>query len=114
MLQVGTPKGIKFDVSEDVADEFRQALSRKKIGYSEGAASLMEWFVRQDGMLQSLILGQVDEEYRGQVARLVLERMIAQHPLPPVNFDAEAAAFRTQPPPPQPRRRGGGGSGKRE
>lgn len=76
MPQVATPKGIKFEVSEELADEFRQALSRKKIGYSEGAAALMEWFTKQDGMLQSLILGQVDEDYHGQVAKLVLERVV--------------------------------------
>lgn len=107
MLQVATPKGIKFDVSENIADEFRQALSRKKIGYSEGAAALMEWFVAQDGMLQSLILGQVDEGYRAQVARMVLARF-ADEPPAPVSFDADAVSVKSAPEHQRKRRRGGG------
>jgi hypothetical protein len=75
MPEVAETKPLKFDLDGDVADDFRGVLDRKKIGYSEGAEALMRWFLRQESMLQSLILGQVDEEYTGQVASSVLTKM---------------------------------------
>ncbi len=97
--QVAETKPFKVDVDGGVADEFRAALERKKIGYSEGAGAIFRWFVAQDGMLQSLILGQVDEEYAGQVARLILERM-ASVPTTKKNASFGRQVGRSNPPQP--------------
>jgi hypothetical protein len=76
-MVVAEKKPFKVEIDGDVVEATRAAFDRKKIGYWDGTEAVLRWFSSQDGMLQSLILGQVDEKYRQQVARMVLEQMAA-------------------------------------
>lgn len=59
-------------------EKLDDAIGAKKTSQQSAVNELVAWFVAQDGMLQSLILGQVDEQYRAQVARLILARMAGE------------------------------------
>lgn len=76
---------------------------RKRIKQQDAGAALIEWFLSLPDLMQSSILGQIDDESRALVARLVLERMSVA-PKPPVTFDAEIGEVRSAPEH-QPRRR---------
>ncbi len=52
----------------------------KKISQQEAVEQILLWFVEQDDLLQSAILGQIGEERRREVARMVLERMARDAP----------------------------------
>jgi len=48
---------------------------RKKISKQDTINSLLTWFLDQDGLLQSLIVGQIESSDSGQVAEIVLKRI---------------------------------------
>jgi hypothetical protein len=104
-------ENLRIRVLEAINTSLTDFCERKRINKQDTIDGLLAWFLAQDGMLQSLILGQVDEQYRGQVAKLVLEQIAAEPPAPktPVTFDAVAASIRSAPDASdaRPRRRGG-------
>lgn len=68
-------ENLRIRLSADQKSEIDDVLRKKKVSQQEGVTAILAWFAKQDGMLQSLILGQIDEEYELQAARMALERM---------------------------------------
>jgi hypothetical protein len=96
-------ENLRIRVLESINASLTEFCERKRINKQDTIDGLLAWFLAQDGMLQSLILGQVDEQYRGQVAKLVLER-IADEPAP-IKFDGLIGEVRSAPEHQPPRRR---------
>ena len=72
---VATKENLRIRLGPELKEALDAFQAKKKLSQQDTVKSLLEWFLRQEGMVQSLIVGHVDEEYRGQVAELVLERM---------------------------------------
>ncbi len=70
-------ENLRIRVLESVNSRLTDFCIEKKISKQDAIDGLLEWFLEQDPMLQLLIVGRVDESYRDQVARLVLERLEA-------------------------------------
>lgn len=71
-------KSVLFSVRvpPKVKERMQALLDHKHIGDGEGCTQLFEWFLRQDDLLQSMLLGQVDPAI--DVTNLVLKRFQEQ------------------------------------
>lgn len=89
LSHVPAVENLRIRVPEQLKDLFEAACARKKVSQQQAVVSLMEWFVAQPGMLQSLVLGHFDHtpEERKRVAQLALE-MLRDGELPTPRFDA--------------------------
>lgn len=73
---------------EDLRVRLRPGLKEKLDGVIEARKTsqqklvneLVAWFVEQSAMLQTILLGQVEDRYRAQVARMILEEIAEYKP----------------------------------
>jgi hypothetical protein len=99
----------RIRIPQPLKEAWDAMAERKRIKQQDAGAALIEWFLSLPDLMQSSILGQIDDESQILVARLVLERMAAPPaPKPTAPFDAVAASIRSAPEhAPAPRKRRG-------
>ncbi len=69
-------ENLRIRVDAHLNRSFGDFSERKKISKQDAINSLLAWFLDQDGLLQSLIVGQIESDDHTQVAAIVLKRMV--------------------------------------
>lgn len=68
-------ENVRIRVSPELKSKWDAMLAGRKISQQDAAVSLMEWLVEQEPLIQTMVLGQVPEADKGELARFVLERL---------------------------------------
>jgi hypothetical protein len=67
----------RIRIPERLKEAWDAMAERKKIKHQDAGAALIDWFLSLPDLMQSSILGQIDEESRGLVAEMLLRQMAA-------------------------------------
>ena len=67
---------MRFRVSPELKAAWDEMIGGRKISQQDAVEPLIQWIVRQEPLMQSMVFGQVPASDTGEVARrLLLERM---------------------------------------
>lgn len=89
-------QNFRAQLPDSVKEQWDRWLEKKRISQQDAAAALVEWVMETDDRLASLVLRQVDEEYHGQIAELVLCDLIRRRGGRVANGEGYAIIPRTE------------------
>lgn len=95
---VALQENVRIRLAADVKEAWQSTCDAKRITQQAAIDALLRWFTQQDSLMQSLILGQIEEKDCGDVTRLLLERM-ARTAHPPIPQRLGAVIGGREPPP---------------
>lgn len=72
---MNTPESMRIPLPPELFAKWRSLLQQKKISQQMAVVALIEWFMNQDDLFQSIILGQLNSDGQADVAELILQRM---------------------------------------
>jgi len=92
---VAEKENLRIRVSGIVQAGLNDLKQRKHISKQAAIEGILTWFLEQDGMLQSLILGQIEEQHKSQAARMVLAKLTPAESSPtPKNHGEQRSSYR--------------------
>jgi hypothetical protein len=97
-VEVAERKNLRIRLTPELKDRIEEVAQRKRVSQQVLVDAVLEWFVGTDGLLQSLILGQIDPEDEAGVSEVALRRIAARRKEPVV------VGHKGQPPKPRPPR----------
>ena len=112
VMATSTKQGnLHVRLSDAEKDRLTAALESKRVTQQNAIRHLVLWALDQDTLTQSLLFGQIPEDCRGQIARLMLDRMAEPSARPRVGIippsapsaATESAGARGRQPSPKPR-----------
>ena len=71
-------ENLRIRVSPQLNDALDSVCKRKRLKKQDAIEGMLRWFVEQDGRLQSLIVGQIEQEFHGEIIDKVLDSL--RHP----------------------------------
>jgi len=68
---------LRVRLKDGLKEQFDAVLKRKKMKQVTGVNQLVAWFIAQDDLFQSMILGQIGPDSTTEIAQLLLEKILA-------------------------------------
>ncbi len=65
---------LKVSIDAALKERFNELLERKRITAKDGIQGMVRWVLEQDTLLQSIVLGQIEEKDTDAVLSLVVQR----------------------------------------
>jgi hypothetical protein len=74
-------ENLRIRVGGSLNSKFTEFTERKKISKQDTIDALLGWFLRQDSLLQSMIVGQIEPEDQAAIAKMVLTKLATTRPV---------------------------------
>lgn len=71
------PENLRIRLSPEKKARLKTLCDRKKITQQAAVEAMVEFLLSADGTLVSMVLGQIDEKYKGEIAEMVLRDLTA-------------------------------------
>jgi hypothetical protein len=77
-MPMARDRPVKIMMVGDLKDSLDALLERKRMSLTDAFEGMTRFLLEQDSIAQSLVLGQIEQKDRADLARVVLQRMAAE------------------------------------